>query len=62
MFMGVGDCLRGDKNDTALSGLIFLNNVAARKFLPLVTIFLFKQEDLLVVTAIMLGIATARTF
>jgi len=37
--MVVGDCLRVDKNDTALGGSIFLNNVVAKKFLPLVTIF-----------------------
>jgi hypothetical protein len=39
VFMVVGDCLRVDKNDTALGGSIFLNNVVAKKFLPLVTIF-----------------------
>jgi len=38
VFMVVGDCLRVDKNDTALGGSIFLNHVAAKKFLPLVTI------------------------
>ena len=32
--MVVGDCLRVDKNGTALRGSIFLNNVAAKKFLP----------------------------
>jgi hypothetical protein len=37
--MVVGECLRVDKNDTALGGSIFLNNVVAKKFLPLVTIF-----------------------
>jgi len=36
--MVVGDCLRVDKNDTALGGSIFLNNVVAKKFLLLVTI------------------------
>jgi hypothetical protein len=39
VFIVVGDCLRVDKNDTALGGSIFLNNVVAKKFLPLVTIF-----------------------
>lgn len=40
VFMVVGDCLRVDKNDTALGGSIFLNHVAAKKFLPTsVTIF-----------------------
>ncbi|HAT15348.1 MAG TPA: hypothetical protein DCS91_18825 [Microcoleaceae bacterium UBA11344] len=34
-----GDCLRVDKNGTAYRGLIFLNNLVARKFLPSVTIF-----------------------
>ncbi|MEG4942183.1 hypothetical protein [Microcoleus sp. F4-D5] len=36
--MVVGDCLRVDKNDTALGGSIFLNNVVAKKFLQLVII------------------------
>jgi len=33
--MVVGDCLRVKKNDTALGGSIFLNNMVAKKFLPL---------------------------
>ena len=48
--MVVGDCLRVDKNDTALSGLIFLNKVVARKFLPLSNNFSFRQEHLLLFT------------
>ena len=32
--MVVGDCLRVNKNDTALGGSIFLNHVVAKKFLP----------------------------
>ncbi|MEG4807233.1 hypothetical protein QUA82_06190 [Microcoleus sp. F8-D3] len=43
VFMVVGDCLRVDKNDTALGGSIFLNNVVAKKFLPLLTILNFSR-------------------
>jgi hypothetical protein len=33
VFMVVGDCLRIDKNNTALRGSIFLNKLVVRKFL-----------------------------
>ncbi len=32
--MVVGDCLRIDKNDTALGGSVFLNHLVVKKFLP----------------------------
>lgn len=50
--MVVGDCLRVDKNDTALGGSIFLNNVVAKKFLPRSDNLEFPQDDLAVATAI----------
>ncbi|MEG4425826.1 MULTISPECIES: hypothetical protein [unclassified Microcoleus] len=50
--MVVGDCLRVDKNDTALGGSIFLNNVVAKKFLPRSDYFEFQQDALEVATTI----------
>ncbi|MEG3834668.1 MULTISPECIES: hypothetical protein [unclassified Microcoleus] len=52
VFMVVGDCLRVDKNDTALGGSIFLNNVVAKKFLPRSDYFEFQQDALEVATTI----------
>jgi len=40
VFMVVGYCLRVDKNDTALGGSIFLNNLVVRKFLQIRQFFI----------------------
>ncbi|MEG4345267.1 hypothetical protein QUB70_18620 [Microcoleus sp. A003_D6] len=50
--MVVGDCLRVDKNDTVLGGLILVNNVVAKKFLPRSDNLEFQQDALEVATAI----------